>query len=146
MMHNKISQMPHPLHASHIPTTGQAGGVLTKRLRYKDKQAQPFKGTYKLVHILLRTKLEWVWHNLLLILLVKAQSERRWELPNNTVKVKVTGTGRVEYWIHFCILLFHIDEVTVNPGLPRKVPVYSCYFYRTIDSMPPYSKKFLQFE
>ena len=60
MMHNKISQMPHPLHASHIPTTGQAEGVLAKRLRYKDKQAQPFKGAYKRVHILLRTKLEWV--------------------------------------------------------------------------------------
>lgn len=94
MMHNKISHIPHPLHASHIPTTGKAGGVLTKRLRYKDKQAQPFKGTYKLVHILLRTRLEWVWHNLLLILLVKAQSERGWGLPNNKVKVNVMGTGR----------------------------------------------------
>lgn len=40
----------------------------------------------------------------------------------------------VENWIHFCILSFHMDRVTVHPGLPRKVPVYSCYLYRTINS------------
>ena len=47
-------------------------------------------------------------------------------------------TGRGGVLSHFCILSFHV-ELTMNPGLPRKFPVYS-YFYRSIDSMPPYSK------
>ena len=48
-------------------------------------------------------------------------------------------TGRGGVLSHFCILSFHVVELTMNPGLPRKFPVYS-YFYRSIDSMPPYSK------
>lgn len=90
----KISHLFHPLRASHTTPTGQAGCVLTQRLRRKDKKFQLSQKIKRCVCILLKIKLELTQYYFLLILLDRAQSGRRWTLIE--LQGQVLDMGRVE--------------------------------------------------
>lgn len=89
----KIFHLSHALHASHIPPTGEAGCVLSERLRHTDKPAQLHRRTNRCMHVLVTTRPELEQHNILLILLAKSQSERGLELHKDRVKGLDTGRG-----------------------------------------------------
>lgn len=127
----KIFHMSHALHASHIPPTGDAGCVLSERLRHTDKPAQLCKRTNRSVYILLTNRPELEQHNLLLILLAKSQSERGLELYKDRVKGLDTGRGGELKLVLHSIISYGWDD-----HASRKASGYHCYPYRTISNTP----------